>query len=42
MLHYASEGDSLSVGGITLLIAIALAGSGGYLKSERAPLVVVY
>lgn len=29
MLHYASEGDSLSVGGIALLIAIVLAGSGG-------------
>lgn len=42
MLHYASEGDSLSVGGIALLIAIVLAGSGGYLKSERAPLVVIY
>lgn len=42
MLHYASEGDSLSVGGIALLIAIVLAGSGGYLKSERAPLAVIY
>ena len=43
-LHYAyaSEGDSLSVGGIALLIAIVLAGSGGYLKSERVPLVVIY
>lgn len=42
-LHYvyASEGDSLSVGGIALLIAIVLAGSGGYLKSERVPLVVI-
>ena len=42
MLHYASEGDSLSVGGIALLIAIVLAGSGGYLKPERVPLVVIY
>ena len=41
-LHYASEGDSLSVGGIALLIAIVLAGSGGYLKPERVPLVVIY
>lgn len=41
-LHYASEGDSLSVGDIALLIAIVLAGSGGYLKSERVLLVVIY
>lgn len=41
-LHYASEGDSLSVGGIALLIAIVLAGSGGYLKSEGVLLVVIY
>lgn len=41
-LHYASEGEPLSVGGIALLIAIVLAGSGGYLKSERVLLVVIY
>lgn len=41
-LHYASEGDPFSIGGIALLIAIVLAGSGGYLKSERVLLVVIY
>lgn len=36
-LHYASEGDSLSVGGIALLIAIVLAGSGDISSLKELP-----